>query len=673
MELRSRRTPHGQDGALLGRRLGVLLLAAPLVLLWLRPDMGAVLRDPAVMDFVHSSNAVLWLEGAGGPVELEGEWRAAGGGISPVAGTSAAVVLRADAGPWDAGSVRPWGDPGLRWTVSISARSLVDGTISTQTLFQVPPGEGVDLDDERSPLAGEVVVRLRPADPEAAAEAEPALRKLDARLEARALDPQPPLHDFVALALAPFLVGAFLRIVFRLSEARALSGGAGVGPLLGAIQHSGEAPAGALWALVVGVGAAGALQALAGSKGLLPRRGAEPPDPVEWRRAGMALLAGVVVLAAFGARWEAFLDARRLPLSNDAIGYLAIARAGGGLYETIQHSLMPDIREPLLPWVLRGWLAMVPDAAASARFLGLLLGVLMAGMVFAAGARVVGGAASAAAAAVLAFAPEWAGESTRVLRLDLSVALLAGLVLLRGWRPSGRRGGMAAAAALAAVGSALSLLRLSYLALAVPVLVWEGLRRRWGWRTALLAAAVLVVPIVPHLAFNAREGGDWLYSANIHTRYYMNRDAVGTPGGMSAAEFAVDPYRGGPAGALGWMARSHGVVELAALHIEGAWRVFYWTSVRERLFGGRDWLLLPGVLGLWVLARRRDLWWLGGWFVLATLPAWLVAAKGADWRIGAEGAVLALWIWGLGLREGVVLGGGWLRGQVRRRLAADRT
>lgn len=339
-------------------------------------------------------------------------------------------------------------------------------------------------------------------------------------------------------------------------------------------------------------------------------------------------------------------------LGYDAEGYVEIANLGanlgGGLYETAM-SKPPWVREPLWPWVLRVWFNGFPGTQSSARVCSLF--VSFASLVLAAivGWRVLGFFPALVGVAALAFTPEWAEMSVRVLRHDLVLFLILLGVGLKSWktletsRPwRGAVWGLWAAAMM--------LTQFSFLLFIVPMLIWEAVRTRWKLTECSLAAGILVLLITPHLMFNARfqDSGDPLFSSSIHTLYYYNKENLGKPGFPTAVEFRENPYVGERMSTAEFFFKHHTFLEVVVLHLKGYWNLFVWVQPRLYLFRGIEWLMLPGLIGGIELLRRRKEW-LGIVFVFAVLPFAFIAGLGADLRLGMEATVFVAWVWGLGI------------------------
>lgn len=360
------------------------------------------------------------------------------------------------------------------------------------------------------------------------------------------------------------------------------------------------------------------------------------------------LIASLIIFFGFAIRLMENDRMHYRPLGYDAAGYVEIAQLGGGLYETAM-SKAPWVREPLWPWVLRGWFLVFPETNSSAMVCSICVSV--AGMIVSAivGWRVFGFFPGLVGVAALAFTPEWIGMSVRVLRHDLVLLLILAGLGLKTWKSLDRwKYGRGCVWGLWA--SLMMLTQFSFLLFIGPMLLWEALRTRWRPVEYALAAGFLVLLITPHLIFNMRfqNSGDPLFSSSIHTLYYYNKENLGKPGFPTAAEFRVNPYVGERMSTAAFFFKHHSFLEVVKLHLKGYWNLFVWVQPRIYLFRGIEWLMLPGLLGGIEMVRRGKLW-VALVFAFAVLPLAFIAGLGADLRLGMEATIFVAWVWGLGL------------------------
>jgi len=362
------------------------------------------------------------------------------------------------------------------------------------------------------------------------------------------------------------------------------------------------------------------------------------------RIAEACFLAGIVGLAIL-FRWGAFVEHRNAPLLPDAAGYGEIARTGS-FYETSQMHA-PWVREPLFPAVLRAWFTVMPGTGVSQRFAGIWLGLLPVVLTWAVGRRLFGPLAGIVAAGMMAATPFLAEFSAEGLRDDLLSGLFLGLIAAVLYLPGHV---WARAIAFGMIGAALALLRINNAFLLVPLLAWVAWRQRWKWGEVAVAAALAIVPLVPHLLHNARVGdGDLLYSASVHTRYYYNLAHIGEPGFPATwADWNANPYAGDVIGS-GVLLTDGGVLASARRVAMGFVDVFLYRFPHGSLFRGSELAMAFGILGAWALWRRREAWWVAVAYAAFLFPVAVIVPLGTGWRLASPAAPLIFLVWSAGV------------------------
>lgn len=650
--------PTGRPPVLFDRTLAVLAaVAVPLLFLFSGPLLEPALSDSGYADATVNRAGWEALAEPAPPADLrlEGDWERVDGTAVLVGDPGdAAVIVEVELGYWDRAEVMLRGAPGSKWRLGATLAPPVQGADVRRLLVpDVESGYPVEFEAADFPQDGalptSVSLRFEPRESGAV------LASVRAHFRSERLNRLPFLPDRVAAALLPFLVAALLRVALGAGAVRAGSGGAAAGLIaLFLLLNTGDADR-LVWGLAAGTAlAAGSHAVLAARHPSLRRRGIAGAEAGELRQLGLWLLGTGAVLLALGFRWDAFVAARPQVPPNDAVGYIAIALGEGGLYQTSQDIYAPFVREPLFPWLLELWFALVPNTFAAARFGAMLVSVAAVAAFYAVGVRLFGSFVGTVAAGWIATRPEWAELGVSVLRLDVLVIGLCGLIACRAFLEN-RAGFRAAGWGVA--GAALVLTRLSSIGPVIPLMGWEFWRRRWHPGEVALAVALLTLPVLPHLRFNAQEGdGDPFYSSTFHTRFYLNRAHLDEPGWPTREEFRAFPYEGEPISVVEYFFRYHSIPELVAGHAVGAWNVFVWKGPREILFDGHEWLMLPGLLGGILLLRDRRRW-ITAWFVLVCGPYFFIHSQGASWRLGAEAQLLALWVWAFGVRAAGAWGG----------------
>jgi hypothetical protein len=570
-----------------------------------------------------------------GTMELLGSWEVGADGARPTE-PGASLRLEVPEGPWRRVHLMVNGSDSGEWGIRLSR------DFQRNTTLGIVPGREEVFEGERLPGApgswSPLGMELFPQ-----GDGSHRVNRVGLRLSVADEFEEPSLPGLVMGALLPVLLAGFFRYAGRRTRRQAVMTGGifgSVAAMIGAWQPEN----------LVYLWAAGAAFALGGASGALFKRikalreGDEEAAEKFWRAFQWLAFAAVMAFA-LQARWEMLGRAWSRPLSPDALGYAEIALTGS-FYETLQ-AWAPWVREPLFPAWLRLWFSFAPISDVSARVAGIIPGLAVVALVFLLGRRLFSPVVGLLAAGFLAVNEYVAGQAVEGLRDDLLVALFLGLAVVvvhlrdERWKR---------AIAWGMVGAGLGLIRVNALVFLLVVGAVEARRRRWLPWEILLAIALAVLPILPHLAFNARiSGGDFMYSSNVHTRYYhnlLNLGGEGFPADFNA--WQADPYAGEVVGTAVLLAEPHlfsGVARVA----RGMVAIFLKDFPHYRLFGGQVWLMLPALAGLWVLWQRRDAWWFFLWTVFFLAPVALIAGIRFDHRLALPAAPAIVLLWSAGV------------------------
>jgi hypothetical protein len=614
--------------------VSALILAA---LLW--PFIPVDLSDPLESDHVVGLE-LRTLEETSPTLKLMGAWDLRGPRFVPLEpGSSLQYDL--PEGPWTRVETRLIGPPGQLWSVRLSRG------FQGRLQLRVPAGEVVRF--ERDELPGDpgdersMRLTISPVEPIALGAA---LGRVNVRASTFASSDRPvSLAGLFLAPLIPFALCAFLCFPGRrpLAQGVVIAGALSIVLAVACrqkpefLEHAPAVLAGLFLA-----GAGGALTRLWRGDAALP------PETARWLAEVLAV-AAIMAMAA-SLRWDALVADRGTPLSPDAAGYLQIAREGT-FYKTVQDHA-PWVREPLFPALLRIWQDVAPVSSNAARVLTILISLGSVVACWLVGRAIFGSLAALLAAGWMAGTPYLSWLSVQVLRDDLIGLLVLGLMAVplylggdRWWR----------AAAFGIVGALLALTRVNFLLIVPLLLLIEAVRRRWHPAEALLTLVLLVLPVLPHLTFNARVGdGDHLYSSTVHVRYYANRDHLGEAGFPATfAEWNRDPYAGGVMH-TGEFLRLYSPLELVWRTVRGYVMIFAYEYPHAQLFRGNEWVMLLGLVGLVGWWRvRREYWWVAGWFVVIMGPVAMVATITLDYRLAVPATAVILWTWGAGAAIGV--------------------
>ena len=184
-------------------------------------------------------------------------------------------------------------------------------------------------------------------------------------------------------------------------------------------------------------------------------------------------------------------------------------------------------------------------------------------------------------------------------------------------------------------------------------MVLEAWRSNWRWRELGISLGLSILPLIPHLIYNANiSGGNILYSSDVHTRYYLNFLMIGQEGfPTTLADWNADPYQGGVVGATAFL-KYLSPLTIIAMIVRGYFRIFCLEYPHGFLFFGKELLMAFGLVGAWsAWTRWRELWWVYLWFVVFMLPVSFIAAIHLDIRLAQPAAPIILFTWALGIQQ----------------------
>ncbi|MDY0018763.1 MAG: glycosyltransferase family 39 protein [Anaerolineae bacterium] len=220
----------------------------------------------------------------------------------------------------------------------------------------------------------------------------------------------------------------------------------------------------------------------------------------------------------------------------------------------------PGENGPLYLLIMRGWIALTGESVFALRFFSLLFGVLGVALIYRLGCRVVGRRGAAWAAVLAAFSPYfvWYAEEVKMYTWVPFLVLLALYVLDRACaRP--RWGWWA----VVVVATSFAFYSHILAALLIPVeILWFLLhprRDRRAWRGGLLALALLTLPYLPllkwqaGLAFTTRQTGFPDYTFGQMAQMLLGGWSTGITGwGLTAGAAIFGGFAAGGLGALVW-------------------------------------------------------------------------------------------------------------------------
>jgi 4-amino-4-deoxy-L-arabinose transferase-like glycosyltransferase len=616
----------------------ILLMVGLYILMWRGTTIPT--EDTVVYDRLFAQKPAQ-IDPQAPPIELLGEWEQTDQYWIPK-NKDATLSFTIDEGPWRRIALNLNGDIDQFWSLRVGREY--------QSLYmpKLDPGREIVLDGEKFPpmmiSSSPINIRLSP---HGDLKPDCRLARVGVHLSANMIhQPGMPLP---ALLLGPWLPIA-LALFLRNAGRRTFKQGALIGGLAGIAmaylatiepQTTAYITAGTV-AFFLGATVAGTFRGYTAIK-----NGEEEEGKFYWKTIQWTAL-GAIVGISLWTRWEQFVTWRFASLLPDAMGYREIALTGS-FYQTAL-DMAPFVREPLFPALLRGWYLFAPHTETAGRLFALLLGVVPPVLTFVVGRRLFSPFVGIAAGAMMAFNPIIAKGSIEILRDDLLTSLFLALICVVVY--AGKKTFLRAIL-FGLIGALLGLTRLNCIFLVVPLMALEAWRSNWRWRELGIALGLSILPLVPHLIYNANiGGGNILYSSDVHTRYYLNFLMIGQDGfPATLAAWNANPYEGGVVGATAFL-KYLSPLTVIAMIVRGYFRIFCLEYPHGFLFFGKELLMVFGLIGAWsVWTRWRELWWVYLWFVVFMLPISFIAAIHLDIRLAQPAAPIILFTWALGIQQ----------------------
>jgi hypothetical protein len=314
--------------------------------------------------------------------------------------------------------------------------------------------------------------------------------------------------------------------------------------------------------------------------------------------------------------------------------------ASHGLGSTLRALFtLPGWNGPLYTLAMRPWIELTGASPFALRYSSLLVGLLAVPLTYVTGRRLFDNAAGLLGATLAALSPHlvWYSQEAKMYAAILTLALLAVYSLRRAVDGGGRRRWAATLGA-----TTLALYTHILTALLIPLLVVLALvwwpRTRQHWRGAAAALALLTLPYLPLLAWQARH---WLLPAGQGTLFTERRLDVMLESTLSGwgGQFVGEPWAAVILGGLGL---------LALLGLVWAWLSGIETRDRgmwREPLALLTWALFP-LLGIWLISIRQPIftnryliWSAPAFYLLAATGATGLAGRGWWGRLAATGLV----------------------------------
>ncbi|MCC7392855.1 glycosyltransferase family 39 protein [Candidatus Sumerlaeota bacterium] len=634
-----------QQARLVPREYWFLAVQVLAMLVYFLSATPLTLKDVAVRDEARSYAFTATEETATTRALMLGNWSLAADGAT-AGDADAAIEIPLPGGAWRSLKFRIIGSGKNEW-VATTQRNY-----ERNTRMKVFAGDEIAIEGRQLPGAGnpEGNLKLRIA---ARGEAGGRIERIHVRLSASEVVPalQPVPAVFFA-ALFPFAAYLLLVLGARRETSMATKAAAVLSILAMTACHFRADALRGLW-----IATAGLFLAAAGAPFLRMIRGFRDEVLTDTRSVRLVEVAATLALMGFAlwTRWEALLAERLLPLRPDAAGYVFIA-LHGSLFQTALESA-PWVREPLFPALLRCFFSVFSASETAARAASVFIGALVPVFTYVVGRKVFSPLGAFVAAGLLALNPFMATLSASALRDDLLSLLFLLLICaaisaekFAHWR----------SVLIGVCAAGLALTRLSNLFVLLPIMGGIAWRQRWRWNEVAVCATLFVLPVVPHLMFNARiGGGDYFHSASVHEAYYLNRLHVGESGyPATVPEWNADPYR--KVTSADSLLTSGGIVAGVRRIAVGYGKIFLLNFPHGMLFRGNELAMAFGLIGAWVLIRRREAWWMAGAYVIFMFPVAVIAAIVFDERLASPAAPLIALVWGAGVDFAIANSYAWI-------------
>ena len=383
----------------------------------------------------------------------------------------------------------------------------------------------------------------------------------------------------------------------------------------------------------------------------------------------------IIVLLGIATRWPIYLQRQREPLDPDAAGFLEIIQSGSSWYETAA-STGPWAREPFWIWINRIAAWGLGANENTLRLVSLIAGIFVIFQTARLGRLWFGSWVGNFAALGIALSPRWIEWSVRGLRTEFYTFLI--LCFFSIWerfaqarqnqsfqdqstvpsfeprlRPVFRStfwsSPVSASFSLGLLAAVAHLTYISSFTWTVPLTLWRAWRDRWKWPWVTMFFLIAFIPLLPHLAFNARyslsrgEPRDFFFSSNIHARFYKNYERYGQTGSPNRDLFYQDPYGGPPITTARYLFGEHSILQLISGSLRGAWKLYIYRAAGIEQFEALKILLALYIVGaLSALLTPSGRASLIIWFWLGLPFLYIASLRGFDTRLAAP---LTPWMW----------------------------
>jgi hypothetical protein len=349
----------------------------------------------------------------------------------------------------------------------------------------------------------------------------------------------------------------------------------------------------------------------------------------------------VLALVLVGIEWTRVAGE---PLSPDAWNFRDLTS------RDLRHPYDTGYREPFHCWLL--WLLLKAGLASDTgvRALSVVLYFGALGIYYATTRKLFGPGLAAVCFFLFALSRKNAALAVEGLR-NFEVAAALMLVALAGRRAVEHAGEPRRHALLGLASGLASLVYLSLLPV-TQLWLWANYAlERVKVRASVLALAIPVALVIPHLVDNKIANGDFLDTLDRHARFYRNIEYAGRPGMPTVAEVASDAYCGPPTTGVRYIVEGRSAGELARIFGKGFFR---WATYRSPAYeayrmcwfdhGGIPIWAACVLGGLLICARNRRFLWVPGLVLACGVPfVPLLGIHDLDGRLLND--YLFAWLW----------------------------
>lgn len=356
-----------------------------------------------------------------------------------------------------------------------------------------------------------------------------------------------------------------------------------------------------------------------------------------------------LLIIAFDIRWKNLETVLNKQLDPDAVTYLKIAHLKG-LFNT-------DFREPFFIWMIKLFSGLFGESDINLRLLTILLSLVIILITYLFALFVFRSYSIGLFAALfMGITQGFIYQNTRGLRLE-AYCICVMLFLLMYFFARGNKKWWTPL--LFAFSGGLILLNMSSaLGFVYLVLIMAALLNRWKWRMLPIVFILPMLMIFPHLLNNKKNYGDYLFSANVHTKIFRNYEFAGQPGFPTKEEVTKNGYAGADVTPFHYIFGMHKFSDVAKRTFKGIKWILFEKDIPYCLLNNNWIIFYFFIIGLIIAIFIR--WEIVVLLFLLNLVTYFFAGTQLslfDWRLIAHIAPIVFLLAALGLERMVVFWG----------------